>query len=169
MKLIYTISILIVLFILSCHSKSAAPFQIQIDSIAKHWVPDKRIGICDIKVIQGDGESLILKGESMFPEANAEVVKLFANSALSVVDSIVILPDTISSEKNWALVNLSVANIRSKPSHSSEMLTQAIMGTPMRVLKNLEVVCLAQVERPYQPNVFQKQQDLGSSDYESMD
>ena len=34
-----------------------------------------------------------------------------------------------------ALVNISVANLRSKPKHSAELATQATLGTPLKVLK----------------------------------
>ncbi|MEZ4906694.1 MAG: SH3 domain-containing protein [Saprospiraceae bacterium] len=33
------------------------------------------------------------------------------------------------------VVRLSVCNIRTKPQHSAELATQAIMGTPVRILK----------------------------------
>ena len=36
--------------------------------------------------------------------------------------------------RNWALVKLAVATLRSEARHSSELTTQAVMGTPMKVL-----------------------------------
>lgn len=41
---------------------------------------------------------------------------------------------TLSANTDWAIVNIPVACIRSDKAHSSEMISQAIMGTPMRVL-----------------------------------
>lgn len=36
---------------------------------------------------------------------------------------------------SWALVNVSVANIRSQPKHSAELSTQALMGHPVKVYR----------------------------------
>ncbi|MFC2085498.1 NlpC/P60 family protein, partial [Bacteroidota bacterium] len=36
----------------------------------------------------------------------------------------------------YGIINLSVANLRSKPNHTSELSTQALLGTPVKVLKN---------------------------------
>ena len=60
---------------------------------------------------------------------------MLKNKGISVTDSSVILPDSVSLKKIWGVVSLSIANLRSKPAHSSELVSQAIMGTPVRVLK----------------------------------
>jgi len=46
-----------------------------------------------------------------------------------------ILPDTVIGEKSWGLATLSVSNMRAKPQHSSELVSQALMGTPLKVLE----------------------------------
>jgi SH3-like domain-containing protein len=40
------------------------------------------------------------------------------------------------SEKAWALATLSVSNIRSQPDHASELITQVLMGTPMKLIES---------------------------------
>ena len=45
------------------------------------------------------------------------------------------LPDADLDGKQFGIINLSVANLRTKPSHSAEMATQALLGTPVDVLK----------------------------------
>ncbi|MCD6346183.1 MAG: C40 family peptidase, partial [Bacteroidales bacterium] len=50
-------------------------------------------------------------------------------------DSINMLPDESVGIHSWGLVTLSVANLRTQARHSSEMATQAIMGTPVKVFK----------------------------------
>jgi hypothetical protein len=40
-----------------------------------------------------------------------------------------------STEKSWALATLSVSNIRSQPDHASELVTQVLMGTPLKILE----------------------------------
>jgi SH3-like domain-containing protein len=109
--------------------------QTEIDGISKRWVPDKRVGICNLVIVEGKNNDMVLKGESLFPDTKAEVLQLLKSKGISVIDSVEILPDTTRLEKNWGVVSLSVANLRGKPAHSSELVSQAIMGTPVRVLK----------------------------------
>jgi SH3-like domain-containing protein len=135
MKFYIPLIIVLLSLLNSCQSTSIAPLQKEIDSIAKRLVPDKRVAICDISLVKGKGSEMVLKGESTITEAKTEIIQLLSSKGITVIDSVVILPDTIHLEKNWGIVSLSVANLRSKPAHSAEMVSQAIMGTPCRVLK----------------------------------
>ena len=149
MKYIFTVSVALLTLMLSCHSRSIEPFQVEIDSISKHWVPDKRIGICNLTLVSSSGNEMILKGESMYPGARNEAIQLLKNKGIAFIDSIVILPDTTHQQKSWGLITLSVANMRSKPAHSSELLSQAIMGTPVRILKQTDEWSLIQTPDRY--------------------
>ncbi len=40
-----------------------------------------------------------------------------------------------SRQKTWGVVTVSVANLRAAPDHDAEMVSQAVMGTPLRILK----------------------------------
>ena len=135
MKSQITFAIFVFTLLLSCHPKSVDLLQSEIDGVAKRWVPDKRVGLCNFKLENGSGDKIVLKGETIFPEAKTEVLQLLKNKGISVTDSSVILPDSVSLKKIWGVVSLSIANLRSKPAHSSELVSQAIMGTPVRVLK----------------------------------
>ena len=135
MKFISALTIVVLLFMLGCRQQSAEHLQAEIDTVAKRWVPDKRVGICSLMLVKGSGGEFVLKGESMFPGAKEEVLQLLSSKGITVIDSSVILPDTVNLEKNWGVISLSVANLRSKPAHAAELISQAIMGTPVRVLK----------------------------------
>jgi len=132
-QIIFAFIILTLLF--SCHPKSVEPMQSEIDRIVKRWLPDSRVGICNFKLENGGGDKIVLKGETIFPGAKAEVLQLLQDKGIAVTDSTVALPDSVSLKKYWGVVSLSIANLRSKPAHSSELLSQAIMGTPVRVFK----------------------------------
>jgi MEMO1 family protein len=43
---------------------------------------------------------------------------------------------TLNSEKRRGLVTISAGNLKKEPSHSSEMVSQAILGTPVLILKS---------------------------------
>ena len=112
--------------------------QIAIDSISDRFIPDKRMGICEIKVTSGEEGALILSGETTNYDLKETIIKTLSNHGNKLIDSILILPDTLSNKKYTGLVTLSVINIRKYPEHSAEMVSQAILGTPVRILKNEE-------------------------------
>ena len=149
MKNIISVAVALIMLLLGCQSKSVESLQPDIDRISKRWVPDKRIGICSLSVVCGRGTKPVLKGESMFAGATAEALQLFRSKGISIIDSVVILPDTTLLEKSWGLITLSISNIRSKPAHSSEMVSQAIMGTPVRILKDVDGWILIQTPDRY--------------------
>lgn len=53
----------------------------------------------------------------------------------NIENEITHLPDSTIGDKTFGLINLSVANLRLKPEHSAELSTQALMGTPVKMLK----------------------------------
>jgi hypothetical protein len=53
-----------------------------------------------------------------------------------LIDSIITLPDTVVNAKYHGLITLSAGNLRKEPQHSSELVSQAILGTPVLILKN---------------------------------
>ena len=118
-----------------CHSPDLSLLQKDINGIASRWVPDPREGICRVTVTRGMGGSVILTGETMVEEAKTEMLGLATTYGLVPVDSIRLLPDTSGGNGGWGLVTLSVANIRKQPEHEAEMVSQAVMGTPVRVMK----------------------------------
>lgn len=125
----------IIVLLYGCCPKPVEPIQKEINAIADRWAPDKRVAVCDLKLETGQGNLLSLKGETTFPDAKTEVLQLLKNKGFSVTDSAVILPDSARSQKIWGVVALSIANLRGKPQHSSELVSQAIMGTPVKILK----------------------------------
>jgi hypothetical protein len=133
----FTLSITIIAFAIlqSCHPNPTGLIQNELDEISRRWVPDKRVGICNFTLEEGQKNEMVLKGETIFPKAKEEVLRLLASKSITFVDSVAILPDTIRTDKCWGIIALSVANLRSKPAHSAELVTQAIMGTPVRILK----------------------------------
>jgi hypothetical protein len=106
-----------------------------IDQINEKWVPDGREGLFKVTADQQNG-NIILKGETNFPGAKSELISLVSNLRLKIIDSIRVLPDTVSSEKYCGIVTISVINLRKEPDHASELVSQSILGTPVIVLKN---------------------------------
>jgi gamma-D-glutamyl-L-lysine dipeptidyl-peptidase len=133
-------ALLIFLYTLGCRSSNEKTGRVQIvaDSISDRFIPDKRMGICEIKVTSGDEGALILSGETTNYNLKETIIKTLSNHGNKLIDSILILPDTLKYKKYTGLATLSVINIRKHPEHSAEMVSQAILGTPVRILKNEE-------------------------------
>lgn len=99
------------------------------------FAPDRRTVVFDVDGIAA-GDRIVLRGE-VHSDALKELLLQYVRQQLpgEIVDSIRALPDPALGNKVYAVVSLSVANIRTKPAHPAEMGTQALLGTPLKVLK----------------------------------
>jgi len=107
----------------------------EIDSLISIWVPDTREGICNVEIGSLPGNIIKVKGETDLPEVRMEISRLIENSGFKCQDSIAVLPDSSVIKKKWGLVSVSVCNIKKEPSYASELTSQAMMGTPVKILK----------------------------------
>ncbi len=113
------------------------------DSIKNIYAPDSRVAFYNIS-FKPNVKYLMLKGESDQPKAVAILKQKLDELGIPYLDSITILPDKSVGKFKYAVVNNSVANIRSNPRHSAELATQALMGTGLKILKNNGDFYLAQ-------------------------
>lgn len=118
------------------------------DSIKKTFAPDKRVALYNIE-IQESNHRFLLKGETNLPKALETLRTELAKQNLTFIDSIELLPDTALGNFTFAIVNNSVANIRSEGKHSAELATQALLGTPLKVLKTNGTFYLVQTPDDY--------------------
>lgn len=105
--------------------------------IKEKFAPDKRVAVFNIESSELD-DKVLLKGDTNLPQAKSELIKLFAQSKIKVGDKIEILPSENLGGKKFGVINLSAANLRLKPDHPAELVTQSILGTPIKVLKKGE-------------------------------
>ena len=109
-----------------------------IESIRAEAAPDKRVAVWQPELARTDRrlDRYVLRGETNLPDAKRALTDSLDAAGIAFVDSLSVLPDRVElGEQIHALVNLSVANIRSQPKHSAELATQATLGTPLNVLK----------------------------------
>ena len=106
----------------------------EIQKIKSEFAPDSRTALFDIAIVDGS-KGYVLQGETNIPEALEALEANLASSNISYEDAIVLLPSKDLSGETQALINISVANLRSQPKHSAELATQATLGTPVKVLK----------------------------------
>lgn len=99
-----------------------------ITNIKKTYNLDKRTSVFEItydsvhKVVKGKTNQILAK-------------KTLLNSLKNVKDSIEILPQKFQNNNTHALVNVSVANLRSFPEESAELSSQILLGTPILLLE----------------------------------
>lgn len=95
-------------------------------------VPDKRETVFEVEASFQKGK-VVLQGETDNRKLKNDLLNQF--QSFEVVDNISLLPDSSVGEKPYALVNVSAANFRATPRYSSELVTQALLGTPVKILK----------------------------------
>ncbi|MEK7257056.1 MAG: SH3 domain-containing protein, partial [Bacteroidota bacterium] len=125
-----------------------------LDNIRKEYAPDKRVALLNISPIFSAGK-VELEGETNLPQAKAELIESYRSLGLKVIDHVKILPSPTLQGKHFGIVNVSVSNMRSNPKtgelpdHDLELSTQAILGTPLRVLKDTAGFYLVQTPDDY--------------------
>ncbi|MEP6261246.1 MAG: SH3 domain-containing protein [Gillisia sp.] len=105
-----------------------------IKAIKSEYAPDGRVALFDVESTNYNG-TYILKGESNLPEAVSALEQKLQSQNIRFTDSIKMLPSAEMEGNTEGVIKISVANLRSKPSHSAELVTQAILGTPVKVYK----------------------------------
>ncbi len=120
----------------ACNQKPSAynNYKSEIDSIGIVYVADLREGIFDAEIVSR-GSVLVLKGETSVPEAKEAITGLLEREGINFIDSLKVLPDISEIAEPWGLVNVSVCNIRFISAYDAEMVSQAPMGTPVKILK----------------------------------
>jgi len=128
---------LVALLLVGCtHGPSKMVTQSEIDSLCKKWVPVHSESICSVTISDISQGKAILKGQTNLPEAKKEILDLLDSRGVNYTDSITLYPDASVGDKVMGIVTVSVCNIRKDPDHASELISQALMGTPVKILHN---------------------------------
>jgi hypothetical protein len=98
------------------------------------FAPDKRTALFNVELKKID-KKLYLKGETNIISAKDYLINKLDGEGIIYEDSIEVLPSKSLGDKIYGIINLSVSNIRTNPDHPEELSTQALLGTPIKVLK----------------------------------
>ena len=105
------------------------------DSLKRQYAPDKRVALFDVDY-SFSGKNVMLRGVITSAEAKAALLNGLSKADYQVMDCLQVLPDEAALEgKTYGIINVSVSNLRVDPDFSSEMMTQGLMGMPVRVLQ----------------------------------
>lgn len=100
-----------------------------IDEVKTQQAPDKRQAVFEVKAEKGK-QGTAVSGKVSDCKAYCALNKALAASGEKYTSTVTLLPDTL-----WALPLMSVAHVRTAPSHAAEMATQVLMGMPIRLLE----------------------------------
>ncbi len=103
-------------------------------NIQRQYAPDKRTEIFEVEVVR-ENNNFVLKGKTTSINAEKTLKEKFKNISVPLKIDVELLPSKSLGEKNWGIVYTSVATMRSAPRFSSEMVTQALLGMPLRILE----------------------------------
>lgn len=105
------------------------------DNVKQQYAPDGRVELFNVEC-SITGNSLLIKGETTSAPAKRALVDGLKDK-YNIIDSLLLLPDSAAlAGKTYAIVNLSVCNLHSDTDHASEMVTQGLLGMPVKVLRN---------------------------------
>lgn len=105
-----------------------------INQVKLEHASDGRVAVFDIQV-ESDNQKIKLHGETNLEAAKNQLISSLNQKGMKFVDEIKLLPASELGEKVFGVVTLSVVNLRKEPKHPAEMVTQALLGTPINVLK----------------------------------
>lgn len=103
-----------------------------LESIEKKYAPDKRVSIFTVAPYLQQGR-LVLKGDLASNRVKKEI--LDALDGIVFTDSIEVLPSPSLEGFHYGIVTIPLANVRSKPGHSNELVNQLLCGTVVRLYK----------------------------------
>ena len=114
--------------------KTDSSITLIIESFTQRFAPDKRTAIFQIDAFSQNNQ-LILTGRTNLFGAKSSLLDRLKMEKVSIVDEIKMLPEPELGDKVYGLVEVSVCNIRYSPKHAGELASQALMGTPVKILE----------------------------------
>ncbi len=103
--------------------------------VKQEYAPDSRTAVFDITATTNN-DSIVLSGSCDNPYAVSQLIKAVSETGSGTVrNEIRLLPDRKLGDNQWGLITVGCAHLRNRPSHSAEMVSEAILGTPVYILE----------------------------------
>ena len=101
------------------------------EAVGKEYAPDKRTAV--FQILKDSIGTYYLETTEL--KAAQKFSDTLTKQGIHIPVTIKTLPSKDLGETTFALVNLSVVNIRSNPRNAAELATQSLLGTPLDILK----------------------------------
>lgn len=107
-----------------------------VEAVALEQALDRRTSIWELEV-KRTAAGLVIEGKTDRPELLEELRQKLQLRGSAVQIRVAVLPDDAVdvADRTWALVSVPVASVTGKPAFAAALTTQAVMGTPLRVLE----------------------------------
>ena len=145
------ISLLAFLLAFACTNRmdrTMGEIQILLDSLQSEFAPDSRIALWELSLSGSEG-TLVLSGEVDQKAAYKALVSNMDRLYPEVDVQVLLLPEDGEGRLVHGLVNNSVIHLRKEPSSKTEMVSQVLLGRPIRILKEAEAKYLIQTPDGY--------------------
>ncbi len=107
-----------------------------VNRVKSQFAPDTRVAVFTVQA-EVKESAIELVGDVEQPAAKEALLKAFRDAGLvNVVDKVAVLPDPAMAARPLGVVTVSVAVMKTKPSHASELGNQLIMGMVVKLLKS---------------------------------
>lgn len=117
-------------------------------SLEEKYVPDPELELWMLEIKEEDG-GLILEGALASKAIHMAVISAVDEDFPEIRVDVKLLPEGEDGRFVNGLVNNSVTHLRKKPSSRTEMVTQALLGMPVRILMEAQGKRLIQVPDGY--------------------
>ncbi len=106
-----------------------------IQEVREKHAPEKRVAIFDVKAEIKNG-GLVLSGEVSSPDAESELIdRLTKLNKFKITNRITVLPQPELGEETYGVIRISTAQLRRTADIESEMTSEAIMGSEVRLMR----------------------------------
>lgn len=133
MKRITLLLFLLVIVFYSCKNNAIRNVQNTVSATKEKYIEDSRLTYWNINVVENESRIQVL-GSTSSEEGFNELKATFSEDT-NIEFEVELLPSENLEGQTWAIVNLSVCNIRKHGDHSAELVSQALCGTPVKVFK----------------------------------
>lgn len=134
MKNLYLLLFTLLIVFNSCTDSSNQGLHDTISGVKQNNIVDARLEYWNIN-LEKLGSKIIISGSTSSKDAFEELKEKISNQFSKANFGVELLPSSSLNSKVWGIVNLSVCNIRRTGTHSSELVSQALFGTPVKVFK----------------------------------
>ncbi len=105
-----------------------------IAGLQEKYAPDGRVELFQIDASR-QNDTLVLRGETTSREAYGELLAQVRPSSPQVNDHIRLLPDKALGDEIWGIIYNSAGTLRAEPRYGAELVSQALLGMPVRILE----------------------------------
>jgi len=119
-----------------------------LDELRPAYAPDDRVEWWKVSAAEEEG-AVVIKGEVTSKLAYDAILEEVGTRFPGVKSELVLLPREDDGAQVNGLVNNSVIHLRREPSSKTELVTQSLLGTPVRILKSEGSKSLIQVPDGY--------------------